>query len=1148
MKPLYILAIGIALIFGCGVVQAGTVTRTSSFEYDATTGLLTKEIIEPDNSQLRLETVHEYDAYGNKVSSTVSSPATGTAGIEARKNTITYDAQGRFPIASSNALQQTESQINDVKFGVITSLTGPNGLTTRWEYDNFGRKVREFRADGTRTRWDYYYCRGINGGTSTCPNLAKYLIQVTPLAANGKTVNGAWTKTYFDELEREIKSETLGFDGVSVISVNTEYDSLGRVSRKSLPYYNGQSIQWTVHEYDSLDRIKSITDPDSSKLNFAYNGLRACISNALNQTKTTVKNSQGHVLESIDAQNNIIRYQYDPFGNLTKTTDPQGNVITATYDLRGRKTQMIDPDMGSWSYYYDVLGQIVKKTDAKGQVSSMAYDKVGRMVQRSEPDLTSSWTFDTCTKGIGKLCQARADNGYSRSIGYDALGRPSSTSTTIDSVYTSSVTYDANGRIATQTYPNRLVIKYIYTSLGRLKEIRNNATNALYWQANAYDAEGHLTQQLYGNNVITQQIFEATTGRIKNIYAGAGNSIQSLNYNYDSVGNLLSRTDNNQALSETFLYDNLNRLTSTTINAPSGTNTLTYTYNAIGNILSRSDLGNYTYGNVNAKPHAVAQIALKVGGKRTYHYDLNGSLTQEVQYNASNSVVTNLGRTVTYTSFNMPHAINDSATNMTFAYGPEHQRTTQTTLQAKTIYLHPDNTGGLFYEKEVLNNGSGSTIVHKNFITANGKAIAIVKQSGATTNLIYLHYDTLGSTTAITNEAGAVIERLAYEPFGKRRTPTGIFNATLKGVETDRGFTSHEHLEEFGLIHMNGRVYDPLVGRFMSADPLIQEQDNLQSYNRYSYVMNNPLMFIDPSGYSAWTDFRDDVLKPIATIAIAYYTGQWVTFYTGSAIIGGAAGGFAGGLVGSGGDFRSGVNGAVTGGLMGWAGGVGGSESVGRYAAHAVAGCASGELSGGGCARGSVSAMAGHWGTNLTSDLDLFSQFTATTILGGSTSLIAGGTFKDGARTAIYGYLFNYCAHNGCFEKPFSFWDARDQWRNGKGSTVTGVHASEIDLDGATYTKKSNGRYLVHTSLSTETGLIYGTVTGVVNKDGTRMSFKQDTYDFDIKDPFKDPGQASRVIKRNVFTVIGLGINGIMGSPYTIEFTGSIPTPKDLPR
>ena len=899
--PSRILAALLALALS-GPLHAATQTRTSAFEYDPVSGLLTKEIIEPDTPQLRLETAYSYDAYGNKIAATVSSPATGLAAIAARTSSNTYDAQGRFATGSSNALNQTETKTFDPRFGAVTSLTGPNGLTTQWQYDGFGRKVLEIRADGTQTKTDYLFCSGIGGGTAPCPALAVYLIQTTPLAADGLTQNGAWSKTYHDALNREIRAETQGYDGAGSspsIYKDTQYDNLGRVYRVSRPYYSNQTPYWTSYSYDALGRLITETKADGSQTTFAYNGLSTSVTNANNQTETKVKNSQGQLIRTTDALNHSLTYQYDPFGNLTQTIDPAGNTTTLSYDLRGRKTQMNDPDMGIWTYDYNALGELVRQTDAKAQITTIAYDQLGRMTQRSEPDLVSTWSYDTCAKGIGKLCQAAADNGYLRSQSYDNLGRPVSTTTTIDTAYAVASTYDANGRIATQTYPTGFSVQYLYTALGYLKEVRNNdASNTLYWRADTKDAEGHLQQQTYGNGIVTQQTYQAATGRPTALYAGAGNLVLNLTYQYDSLGNLTTRTDANQNLVETFLYDALNRLTSS---GGASIGTKTYSYDAIGNLTSRSDVGSYTYGAVNNKPHAVIGIAGTVN--TSFTYDANGNL------------IAGAGRNEFYTSYNMPLSIGNASLSLGFAYGPEHQRVRQVAPNATTIYLHPDNQGSLFYEKDLKADGS---IEHKHYINAGGQAIAVYTQKPGGNTTRYLHRDHLGSIATVTDEAGTVVERFSYEPFGKRRFPNGASdpNNTIQGQTTDRGYTGHEHLDELGLIHMNGRIYDPLIGRFMSADPQIQAPGNLQSYNRYSYVMNNPLIFTDPSGYSWWTKFRDKVLKPVAAIAIAVYAPEFLGQYM-SGMAANMTAGFASGMVSSGGDVRAGVISALTAGAFG---------------------------------------------------------------------------------------------------------------------------------------------------------------------------------------------------------------------------------------
>lgn len=95
---------------------------------------------------------------------------------------------------------------------------------------------------------------------------------------------------------------------------------------------------------------------------------------------------------------------------------------------------------------------------------------------------------------------------------------------------------------------------------------------------------------------------------------------------------------------------------------------------------------------------------------------------------------------------------------------------------------------------------------------------------------------------------GNTVERYSFDAWGRRRNPQTL---SYDNVTTsfDRGFTGHEHYDDFGLINMNGRLYDPLVGRMLSPDIVIQDEQNSQAYNRYSYCFNNPLRFTDPSGY-----------------------------------------------------------------------------------------------------------------------------------------------------------------------------------------------------------------------------------------------------------------------------------------------------------
>lgn len=277
--------------------------RTSAFEYDSITGLLTKEIIEPDNSNLCLVTTYTYDNFANRTAVTVrncngnsgEAPApAGDAIFAARTTTNGYDSAGRFATSVTNALSQTETHVYDNNFGVVTSLTGPNNLTTTWTYDTFGRKTLETRADGNKTQTSYLFCNGVNGGTIVCPTNGKYLVQVTPQNSSG-TANGPVSRVYFDMLGREIRSETEGFDGTKIYK-DTQYDSLGRVLQVSEPYYAGATPVWTTFQYDTLGRPIQQTAPNGGLTAMTYNGLTTTVTNPLNQTETQVKNSQGQLV------------------------------------------------------------------------------------------------------------------------------------------------------------------------------------------------------------------------------------------------------------------------------------------------------------------------------------------------------------------------------------------------------------------------------------------------------------------------------------------------------------------------------------------------------------------------------------------------------------------------------------------------------------------------------------------------------------------------------------------------------------------------------------------------------------------------------------------------------------------------------------
>jgi RHS repeat-associated protein len=403
--------------------------------------------------------------------------------------------------------------------------------------------------------------------------------------------------------------------------------------------------------------------------------------------------------------------------------------------------------------------------------------------------------------------------------------------------------YDSNGRLEKVTYPSSFQAQYVYTALGYLATLKDAVGGFVYWTANAVNAEGQLTQATAGNGVTTSRAFDPLTGRLTSVTAGASNSVANLGFAYDALGNLASRSDSLTFGTEAFGYDNLNRLLTAQV---SGRTTHAVSYDALGNITGKTRLDNNTLANTyaynapgQARPHAVASVAGLVNGvlNPVYTYDLNGNLTSGA------------GRTVTWTAFNMVATIVQGATTMSYAYDSEHARITQSQVtggtNTTTTYLN-DPASGLSSEKVV----SGATTTWTDYLFAAGARVAQRSMvAGGATTLRYFIADHLGSIAVITDGGGAVLERLAYDAWGKRRNTNGTDDpAGAITSSTTRGFTDHEHIGAVGLVNMNGRVYDPELGRFLSADPVTESIFISQVLNRYSYVGNNPLSHTDPRG------------------------------------------------------------------------------------------------------------------------------------------------------------------------------------------------------------------------------------------------------------------------------------------------------------
>ena len=851
-------------------------TRTSTATVDYLYCRSTQEVIEPSSSTLRLVTTYGFDNCGNVNLVSVAGKNPDGTDMPARTTAVNYGSRCQFPEATTNALNQTSRRTFRYDLGLVTSETDPNELTTTFSYDGYGRKTEERRPDGTKTSWNFWLCDAGNGYCGV-PDL-RWGFTETEL----DNVNFVITQkfVFHDALNRMRYDERLNLAG-GLTYFTVAYDSLGRKSVEYVPVSTGG---WHYHQYshDLLNRPTSdalYTEVGvlERQTQIAYEGRKTLLTDPRGNVTARHTDVRGNLRRVVDpAPGGTTQYAWDHFSNLVSITDPIGAASNATYDIRGFKRTSFDVDAGSWGYTPNSLGELISQTDANGRVTTLGYDLLGRLTSRAELDGTSSWVWgaSAAAKNIGKL-ESVGGPGYSEAYTYDANGRPIAIAYSADTTYSVNFGYHATtGFLDNLTYPvstsgYRLRAQYVYTN-GILSQVRDfNAPATVWWRVIAEDARGNPIDERFGNGVHALSNYDELTGQLN--WRTSGNNLQynnhqNITFTWDKGGNLDRRIDVNQSnLTERFTYDTLDRLTGSTLN---GATDLTLDLDAAGNIKSKlgigtethSDVGTYTYHAV--KRHAVTATS----NGWTFTYDANGNM------------LTGRGSTIAWYSYNLPRTVTNGALRSEFFYTPDRrywrQDATYSTGSESTIYV-----GGLL---EKVTNSSGTQFRH--MIRAGSTAIIVARHSSGTNNTYYATQDSLGSTAVITNASGTVVVKENFGPFGNRRGMTwqGTPSAsdwTAIANTTRRGFTGHTMVDNLNRIHMNGRMYDPFLGRFLAPDPFIQSLAASQALNPYSYCWNNPLKYIDPSGFSIFSKiwkgikgFFKSVLRSLNIVVAAALT------------------------------------------------------------------------------------------------------------------------------------------------------------------------------------------------------------------------------------------------------------------------------------
>lgn len=857
-----------------------------------------------------------YNAYGLPSVVTISSP-----GETSRTVTTTFSTDKYFvKTVKDDTGAIITSDINPLH-GQANSVTDPNEINTVNTYDNLHR-LETSKTDGSpknyiKTRW----CdvdESDPEAVPECGSITDAKFKVVSYAAGapettayknslGQDIvvktqkfdgNDVYVNTTFDRLGRTLFESVPAALPTSIVGTSyTQYDVLGRLKNKI--------SHQTFDPNQNINQYLTVTYVYDLKKNANEGPYRTKIT--VNNTRDMYRthSASGQLMRTTDAAGNFTHYAYDGMGNPIVLEDANTAQITATYNGLAQKAWVDDPNMGQKTFTYTGFGEVKTETDARGNVTTYTYDQLGRVIERgvAGPDETANSYFyfdkennaaDKCFGMLSEEVKGTGD-GFAKSYHYNSLCQLEKVITTIDEVeFEVNTRYDSQyGRPLSIQYPNDLTVAYAYTTEGYLQRVYNPASDYTYRHVTGVDEQGNWTTALYADDKASvSRDYYLETGQLRSTEWYSSNSLQQMvDYLYNDYGNLTTQTVDNYWVGpaiksvESYAYDVMNRLTSSILKVDNSTiNTYSYGYDAVGNITKKTDFSQatpnaYTYPAVSstrnvsngwAGPNAVRSVLLNDGSTRTYDYDENGNLVRDK--NSNNDSV----RTMTYNAFNKPTRIQTAALKVNrqldsqamtantsdFYYGSDQMRYKQVkdgNGEVSTyVYI------GKLYEQVTKRDSNDNLISIEKKSYIDDIAVVVEKEDAAgavTDDASYFHQDRLGSTIAEVDVNGVIQKGHGFDPFGRPKaidlrnlSPYSIFG----GVNTDRGFTGHEQLDESQLIHMNGRVYDYNLGRFLSVDPFIQDPGNSQSMNPYSYIMNNPLSGTDPSGYIAVTGSRID--------------------------------------------------------------------------------------------------------------------------------------------------------------------------------------------------------------------------------------------------------------------------------------------------
>lgn len=867
--------------------------RKTRFEYDSR-GLTTAVIRHPDDPES--SAYRRTDLSPNELG-VIDAACITTSDGEDKKRCVSIELDGWsiFPksITAVEANLTTEYTYG-AEAGELLVRTDPNGVTSEYGYDAFGRL--SYVMEPTREGAVSY--EQASRQASTFSELDVWGASRVKTFFRGE---GQTTTTY-DSFGRGVSFVVPGLDD-QYVSSETSYDEFGRALITSLPHLPGSTKQGLRrYGYDQSGALQAVTGPDNSVTgietvdrwnvdpahDYWFDDVDAIEARVVTlprgNRKVSVYDDAGAVVRTFDdpidlgGEELTTRFVHGAFGVLTSVATPK-DYTTFYPDVLGRPTIISNSNTGERQRDYSGFDEVVLERDANGEAVTFEYDGIGRLLRQldSADGIIARWDYDGASgRGEGRPFRSFRRSAPGETTGiwkeyeYETgpRGRPLATTYRIGAeesspdeggeTFRTGVSYrlDLPARIERVNYPDNggnFSVERSYDVAGGLRSTYlPQQSNHPFWLMVSTDEGLRPKVEQFGNNVQTTRTYHylgesdntctldasasCAPGRLARLETrnAQGALLQDLGISNDRNGNVRSLAENVQGLGvRHFEYDGHDRLTREQVQTAAGlAEVKRYEYDPVGNLYKQTGLPEFSITPTGR---------LSAVGDTEYNYDGNGNQIERI-----GSLVSGGYQAFDLNEAEMPWHItqgeNGNERDVYFEYDADDQRVVKREQLSSGVKVTV--TIGDVYERVTRPSGVEH---HYKVYGGTGQAAEVTRDApNDDGTVVYLHPDHLGSPRALTDATGATIEARAFTPYGQEAQ---AINWDSTGVAS--GFTGHTHDEELGLINMKGRLYDPVVGRFTSADPFVANPLSSLGWDRYAYVEGNPLKFVDPSGFQS---------------------------------------------------------------------------------------------------------------------------------------------------------------------------------------------------------------------------------------------------------------------------------------------------------